>query len=120
VVELTRCPYDASLIEPETDWRGPARLFCSVCGAAWEWHNAWLRRVREPDRDAILRVRAERKPVPVVPAPPGVSAEATWRRVKSSIASISDGSNEDRVDLTATPQRDDRGAHVDRSAPRGT
>jgi hypothetical protein len=117
VVELTHCPYDASPIEPETDWRGPAQLSCSVCGAVWEWHNAWLRRVREPDREAVLRARAEHEPVQVVPAVPVASAEATWRQVKSSIASISGGSKDDPVDLTAARQRDELGAHVDRPVP---
>jgi hypothetical protein len=58
LVEFTRCPYDASPIEAETYSGGSALLSCSTCGAAWEWHNAWLRRVREPDRDAVRRARA--------------------------------------------------------------
>jgi hypothetical protein len=57
-MEFTRCPYDASPIEAETYSGGSALLSCSTCGAAWEWHNAWLRRVREPDRDAVRRARA--------------------------------------------------------------
>jgi hypothetical protein len=62
-VEFTRCPYDASPIEAETYSGGSALLSCSVCGAAWEWHNAWLRRVREPDRDAVRKARAGNLPV---------------------------------------------------------
>jgi hypothetical protein len=58
LVEFTRCPYDASPIEAETYSGGSALLSCSTCGAAWEWHNAWLRRVREPDREAVRRARA--------------------------------------------------------------
>jgi hypothetical protein len=58
LVEFTRCPYDASPIDAETYSGGSAVLSCSTCGAAWEWHNAWLRRVREPDRDAVRAARA--------------------------------------------------------------
>jgi hypothetical protein len=76
VVEPTNCPYDASPIEPEADWLGPTRLCCSVCGAAWEWHNMGLRRVREPDRDAILRARSRREPVHAVAAGPIASTGA--------------------------------------------
>jgi hypothetical protein len=63
LVEFTRCPYDASPIDAETYSGGSALLSCSVCGAAWEWHNAWLRRVREPDRDAVRKARAGNFPV---------------------------------------------------------
>jgi hypothetical protein len=70
VVESTKCPYDGSPIEPEAGWQGPARFCCSVCGAAWELHRTWLRRVREPDRGAVLRARARREPVQVVSAVP--------------------------------------------------
>ncbi|HEY5013109.1 MAG TPA: hypothetical protein VIK61_10445 [Acidimicrobiia bacterium] len=62
-MEFTRCPYDASPIETEAYSGGSALLSCSVCGAAWEWHNAWLRRVREPDREAVRRARAGNLPV---------------------------------------------------------
>jgi hypothetical protein len=84
-VEFARCPYDASPIEAETDWRGPALLSCPTCGAAWEWHNAWLRRLREPDREAVLRARAGRKPAPVIrTAPNAALADALWREVNPS------------------------------------
>jgi hypothetical protein len=117
MVELTRCPYDASTIEPETDWRGPARLSCAVCGAAWEWHNAWLRRIREPDREAVLRARAERQPVQAAPVAPLVSNESIWRQVRSSISSISYGSRDDPVDLTEARRRDELGTRENRPLP---
>jgi hypothetical protein len=34
-------------------------LTCARCSAAWELHGAWLRRVREPDRDAVKLARDE-------------------------------------------------------------
>ena len=51
-VELTQCPYDRTPIEAESLSGGSMLLTCPPCAAAWEWHGAWLRRVREPDRDA--------------------------------------------------------------------
>ena len=93
-VQFTRCPYDASHIELETDWRGPALLSCSVCGAAWEWHNTWLRRVREPDREAIRLAQAGREPLPVIRGGPEPAFVATmWRQARSSSSSISHASN---------------------------
>jgi hypothetical protein len=56
-MEFRQCPYDASPIDTE-HVAGSTRLSCSTCGAAWEWHNTWLRRVLEPDRDAVRRARA--------------------------------------------------------------
>ena len=35
-------------------------LTCPACEAAWEWHGAWLRRVREPDRAKMLEARSPR------------------------------------------------------------
>jgi hypothetical protein len=58
-VELTQCPYDSTPIEAEALSGGSMLLTCSRCSAAWEWHGAWLRRVREPDRDAVLIAREE-------------------------------------------------------------
>ena len=93
-VEFTLCPYDASQIELEPDWRGPALLSCSVCGAAWEWHNAWLRRVREPDREAVRLALAGRDPGRVVRGGREPAFVATmWRRARSSSSSISGDSN---------------------------
>jgi hypothetical protein len=57
LVEFTRCPYDSSPIQTEA-CPGGQTLRCLVCGAAWEWHHTWLRRVREPDRDAVRAARA--------------------------------------------------------------
>jgi len=36
-------------------------LTCPACDAAWEWHGAWLRRVREPDRDRMIEARNRTK-----------------------------------------------------------
>jgi hypothetical protein len=35
-------------------------LTCPHCRAEWEWHGAWLRRVREPDRAAVVNARESR------------------------------------------------------------
>jgi hypothetical protein len=90
-MEFTLCPYDGSEIELEADWRGPALLSCSVCGAAWEWHNAWLRRVREPDREAVRAAMAGREPGRVVRGGREPAFVATmWRRARSSSSSSQD------------------------------
>jgi len=92
-VEFTRCPYDASLIEVEASATGPTVLSCSTCGAAWEWYKTWLRRIREPDRDAVRKARAANAPAPVNRATPNAElAGAMWRQVKTSTASLSHGS----------------------------
>jgi hypothetical protein len=57
-VELTQCPYDHTSIEAETFSGGSVILTCPACDAAWEWHGAWLRRVREPNRSLVLEARA--------------------------------------------------------------
>ncbi len=59
VVQLTNCPYDSTPIEAETCSGGSLLLSCPCCDAAWEWHGAWLRRLREPDRDAVRAARGE-------------------------------------------------------------
>jgi hypothetical protein len=56
-VELTQCPYDSTPIEAESLSGGSMLLTCSRCSAAWELHGAWLRRVREPDREAVKMAR---------------------------------------------------------------
>jgi hypothetical protein len=56
-VELTQCPYDHTTIEAEAWSGGSIVLSCPACDAAWEWHGAWLRRVREPDRDRMIEAR---------------------------------------------------------------
>ncbi len=56
-VELTQCPYDGTKVELETLSGGSALIGCPRCGAAWEWHGAWIRRIREPDRGEVLAER---------------------------------------------------------------
>jgi hypothetical protein len=88
-VEFTRCPYDASPIEAETFAGGSTILSCAICGAAWEWYRTWLRRIREPDRDAVRAARAAKEPVRVVRgAPVPAFADHLWRHVKSSSAAM--------------------------------
>lgn len=85
-VEFTHCPYDASPIESEASVGGSTLLFCTTCGATWEWYRTWLRRLREPDRDAVRAARAGRTPAAVVdrgrPQPQFVAT--MWRHVRSS------------------------------------
>jgi hypothetical protein len=69
-------------------------LSCSTCGAAWEWYKTWLRRIREPNRDAVRAARAANAPAQVIRnAPNPELANAMWRQVRTSIASISRDSN---------------------------
>ena len=56
-VELNHCPYDSTEIEAETFSGGSVILACPACEAAWEWHGAWLRRLREPVRDKVIEAR---------------------------------------------------------------
>jgi hypothetical protein len=63
-VELTQCPYDATPIEAESLSGGSMLLTCPRCRAEWEWHGAWLRRVREPDREAVKNARESRATEP--------------------------------------------------------
>ena len=58
-MELTQCPYDSTPIEAEGLSGGSMLLTCPRCSAAWELHGAWLRRVQEPDRDAVVTAREE-------------------------------------------------------------
>jgi hypothetical protein len=58
IVELTQCPYDHTPIEAEAWSGGSVVLSCPACAAGWEWHGAWLRRIREPDREKMLEARA--------------------------------------------------------------
>jgi hypothetical protein len=90
-VEFTRCPYDGSPIEAEAYVGDATLLHCLRCAAAWECHETWLRRVREPDRDAIRAAWASREPVS--DGRDAASAEATWRQVRFSITSIPHGSD---------------------------
>ena len=52
-VELDQCPYDRTPIEAEVLSGGSMLLTCPACAPEWEWHGAWLRRVREPDREKM-------------------------------------------------------------------
>ena len=56
-MDLTQCPYDGAPIEAEAYSGGSVLLDCPHCGAQWEWHSALLRRVREPDRAAVVRAQ---------------------------------------------------------------
>ena len=51
-MDLERCPYDGTPIEAETWSGGSLLILCPACEAEWEQHGAWLRRVREPDRNS--------------------------------------------------------------------
>jgi hypothetical protein len=59
-MEFTTCPYDGTDIDAEDYSGGSVLLRCDHCGAAWEWHNAWIRRVSEPDRERVRAAGAER------------------------------------------------------------
>ena len=56
-VELSQCPYDHTAIAAEVCSGGSVVLTCPACGAAWEWHGAWLRRLQEPDREKMRAAR---------------------------------------------------------------
>lgn len=56
-MNLSQCPYDGTAIEAEACSGGSVLLSCPRCGAAWEWHSALVRRVREPDPAAVRAVR---------------------------------------------------------------
>ena len=93
-MEFTRCPYDASPIEIDPNPGGLTLLTCATCGAAWEWYKTWLRRIREPNRDAVRAARAADAPVQVIRSAPNPElANAMWRQVRTSIASIARDSN---------------------------
>lgn len=63
-MELTQCPYDHTPIDAEVLSGGSMLLSCPCCSAAWEWHGAWLRRVHDPDREAVRIAREERRTEP--------------------------------------------------------
>jgi hypothetical protein len=84
-MDFAKCPYDAGPIESEP-YLGDAKLLsCTTCGAAWESHPTWLRRVREPDLDTVRTAQAEREPL----GRSREAAEGIWREVRSAISSIS-------------------------------
>jgi hypothetical protein len=58
-VQLTQCPYDGTPIEAEVVEGGSMLLSCTHCRAMWEWHGALVRRIEEPDRDAVRDTRTD-------------------------------------------------------------
>jgi hypothetical protein len=59
---LTQCPYDGTPVEGEACSGGSLLIVCPACEAEWEWHGAWIRRVREPDREKLTAARAGTSP----------------------------------------------------------
>lgn len=51
-VNLTQCPYDSTEIATEYSG-GSFLLSCSHCGAEWELHSNFVRRVAEPDWSVV-------------------------------------------------------------------
>jgi hypothetical protein len=92
-VAFTRCPYDASPIEADTSSKGSVLLCCFTCGAAWQWYRTWLRRVREPNREAVRLARLRRDPSQLRSLRNPDPAEAAWRHVKTSSSAIAHGSH---------------------------
>jgi hypothetical protein len=62
-VELQQCPYDGTEVAAETLSGGSLLLSCACCGARWELHGAWLRRVDPPDPVAVRAARSRRAEV---------------------------------------------------------
>lgn len=62
VMQLETCPYDGSPIQAESFSGGSVLLSCAHCDAAWEWHNAWVRRVQPPDRARLALPVGESRP----------------------------------------------------------
>ncbi|GIU87261.1 MAG: hypothetical protein KatS3mg009_1776 [Acidimicrobiia bacterium] len=56
-MKLERCPYDGTPITAEVMSGGSLLLSCTTCGAAWERHGAWIRRLQAPDREAVRGAR---------------------------------------------------------------
>jgi hypothetical protein len=57
---LERCPYDGSPVVADAYPGGFLVVSCESCGAAWELHNAFVRRVAEPDWTAV-RIASRRR-----------------------------------------------------------
>lgn len=64
-VKLERCPYDGTAITAEIVSGGSLLLSCATCGASWERHGAWIRRLQAPDRDAVIAARGDADTEPV-------------------------------------------------------
>lgn len=47
-MELRNCPYDQTPITIAQRSGGSLLLSCGHCGAQWERHGAWLRKLEEP------------------------------------------------------------------------
>ncbi|HYL53500.1 MAG TPA: hypothetical protein VEZ15_16115 [Acidimicrobiia bacterium] len=58
-MELTHCPLDGVQLEAEICSGGSVLVTCPRCDAEWEWHGAWVRRVRGPRRDMVAAGRVE-------------------------------------------------------------
>lgn len=62
-MDPTTCPYDGHDLAALDYSGGSVLLECEWCGAAWEWHRAWLRRVQEPDRERVIAAQSSDAPV---------------------------------------------------------
>ena len=58
---MTHCPHDGVQLEAEICSGGSLLVSCPACDAEWEWHGAWLRRVQEPDREAVRAATQPRR-----------------------------------------------------------
>jgi hypothetical protein len=56
VVNLERCPYDGSPISVRR-FGDSFEISCDACGAGWEMHGSFLRRLRPPDAETMKAVR---------------------------------------------------------------
>lgn len=57
-MNFAHCPYDGEDISAEAFAGGFLMISCEYCGAAWELHNALMRRIREPDIEAVKRAQS--------------------------------------------------------------
>ena len=53
---FTQCPYDGNPVEPEQMSGGSLVLSCERCGARWESHGAWMRRITAPDAEVVRKL----------------------------------------------------------------
>ncbi len=59
-MELRQCPYDETPVAFERVGPDAVLVRCDHCGARWEWHNAYLRRIEDPDVEAVRQRQSER------------------------------------------------------------
>gem|GEM_PF-6081812 len=52
-MNFQHCPYDGTPVDVQTYSGGSFVVSCDHCGASWELHNALIRRLTAPDRDAV-------------------------------------------------------------------